>query len=439
MGWKLSIPANEPERVAAVRSYQLLDTAPEIAYDEITELAAQICQCPVAVIGLIDESRDWKKSAYGVSPDQCTSPRELSICSSTICGSDLIVCPDLTIDERYRDNPTVAGPPNLRFYCGMPLINPQGYALGTLCVVDFQPREINIEQMEAIRRLSHQAVSQLELRRSVLELERRMAELAEARREAEQERERSDRLLLNILPRVVAEELRANEQVVPRYHESVTIMFGDFEGFSRLTEQIEPKSLIEQLDQFFSAFDAIAERHRLEKLKTIGDAYMCVGGLPEPNRTHDVDACLAALSLIEFMRRTNMQRERLHLPRWELRIGIHSGPVMAGVVGKSKFIYDIWGDAVNIAARLEAAGGAGRINVSDVVQTRVRPLMEFEPRGAVEVKNKAPINMHFLTRIKPEFSRDPEGLRPNDAFHRECEKLFPGYRTVAETGMRLSM
>lgn len=431
MGWMMPIPADEAARLAAVKSYQLLDTAPEIAYDEITELAAQICQCPVAVIGLIDETRDWKKSAYGFPPDQCTMPRDLSICSATICGSDLIVCSDLSKDERYRDNPVVTGEPKLRFYCGMPLINPQGYALGTLCVVDFQPREITIQQMEAMRRLSHQAVSQFELRRSVLELERRMAELNEARREADKQRERSDRLLLNILPRAVAEELRANEEVVPRYHESVTIMFADFEGFSRLAERIEPKSLIEQLDQFFSAFDAIADRHRMEKLKTIGDAYMCVGGLPEPNRTHDVDACLAALSMIEFMRRTNAQRDRLHLPRWELRIGVHNGPVMAGVVGKSKFIYDVWGDAVNIAARLEGAGGAGRINVSDTVFSRVRSLMEFEPRGAVEVKNKPPINMHFLSRIKPEFSRDPEGLRPNDAFHRECEKLFPGYRAVA--------
>lgn len=431
MEWRASIPANESERLAAVKSYHLLDTAPEIAFDEITELAAQICQCPVAIIGLVDETRDWKKSAYGFPPDLCTGPRELSICSSIICGNDLVVSSDLTKDERFRENSMVTGEPNIRFYCGMPLINPQGYALGTMCVVDFQPRELTFEQTEAVRRLSHQVVSQFELRRSVLELGRRMAELAEARREAEQQRERSDRLLLNILPRAVAEELRANEQVVPRYHESVTIMFADFEGFSRLTERIEPKSLIEQLDQFFSAFDAIAERHRLEKLKTIGDAYMCVGGLPEPNRTHDVDSCLAALSFLEFMRRTNAQREKLHLPRWDLRIGIHSGPVMAGVVGKSKFIYDVWGDAVNIAARLEAAGGAGRINVSDVVRNRVRPLMEFEPRGAVEVKNKAPISMHFLTRIKPEFSRDAEGLRPNDAFHHECERLFPGYRAAA--------
>ena len=431
MGWTAPRPANDAERVAAVKSYRLLDTAPEIAYDEITELAAQICQCPVAVIGLVDETRDWKKSTYGMPPDFRSIPRELSICSTTICGANLVISSDLSKDERYRDNPTVSGEPNLRFYCGVPLINPQGYALGTICVVDFQPRELTFEQTEAVRRLSHQVVSQFELRRSMLELERRMAELAEARGEAERERERSERLLLNILPRVIADELRTKESVTPRYHESVTVMFADFEGFSRLAERIEPNRLLEQLDQFFSAFDAIAERYRLEKLKTIGDAYMCVGGLPEPNRTHPIDACLAALSFLEFMRKTNAQRDKLHLARWEIRIGLHSGPVMAGVVGQHKFIYDVWGDAVNVAARLETAGAAGRVNVSDTVHHRVRSLMEFESRGAVEVKNKAPINMHFLTRIKPEFSRDPEGLRPNEAFHRECERLFPGYKAVA--------
>jgi class 3 adenylate cyclase len=428
VGWIAPIPANDAERVAALRSYHLLDTEPEIAYDEISELAAQICQCPIAVIGLIDETRDWNKSKYGLPADFSAMPREMTICAATICGSDLVLSPDLTKDERFRDNPTVTGEPNLRFYCGMPLINPEGYALGTLCVIDFQPHELTFEQMEAIRRLSHQIVTQFELRRAVLELERRMTELAEARREADLARDRSDRLLLNILPRAIAHELKASERVVPRFHESVTIMFADFEGFSRLTERIEPKSLIDQLDQFFSAFDGIAQRHRLEKLKTIGDAYMAVAGLPEANRTHEIDACLTAMAFLDFMRRTNAQRDKLHLPRWELRIGIHSGPVMAGVVGQHKFTYDVWGDAVNVAARLEATGGAGRINVSDTIYNRVRALMEFEPRGAVEIKNKAPINMYFLSRIKPEFSRDADGLHPNDAFHRECEKLFPGYR-----------
>ena len=155
-------------------------------------------------------------------------------------------------------------------------------------------------------------------------------------------------------------------RVTPRFYESATVMFADFQGFTQLTERMDPKGLVEQLDQFFSAFDEITGRQRLEKLKTIGDAYMCAGGLPEVQRTHPVDACLAALELQDYMSRANQQRERLRLPRWELRIGLHTGSVMAGVVGRRKFTYDIWGDAVNVAARMEAAGNAGCIKYEAV-------------------------------------------------------------------------
>jgi adenylate cyclase len=219
--------------------------------------------------------------------------------------------------------------------------------------------------------------------------------------------------------------------VTPRFYESATIMFADFEGFTRLTERMDPKGLVDQLDQFFSAFDAIAEQHRLEKLKTIGDAFMCAGGLPAPTRTHALDACLAALAMQDYMARMNRQRERLHLPRWELRIGLHTGPVMAGVVGQRKFIYDVWGDAVNVAARMEAAGAAGRINLSDATMNRVRALFDFEDRGTVDVKNKGQLRMHFLARIMPALSRDAAGHVPNEAFHREAATLFPGYSAVA--------
>jgi adenylate cyclase len=424
-------PANEADRLLALRSYAILDTGPELAYDEITELAAQICQCPVAVIGFVDETRDWKKSKYGLPPDFTGLPRQISICTTTICGNDILVVPDLTKDERFRNNPTVAGEPYLRFYCGMPLINPEGYALGTLCVVDFQPRELNFEQTEAVRRLSRQVVSQLELRRSLRELDQRMRQLEQMHADIAAERDKSDRLLRNILPDSIARELRDQNRVVPRFYESATIMFADFEGFTRLTERMDPKGLVDQLDQFFSAFDEIAERHRLEKLKTIGDAFMCAGGLPEPTRTHAVDACLGALAMQDYMAKMNRQRERLHLPRWELRIGLHTGPVMAGVVGQRKFIYDVWGDAVNVAARMESAGAAGRINLSEAVMGRVRPLFDFEDRGTIEVKNKGQLRMHYLTRIKPGLSRDEPGYVPSEAFHRESAKLFPGYVTAA--------
>ncbi len=134
------IPEIDAERVAALGTYNIMDSAPEPGYDDITELAAQICQCPVAIINLIDESRTWKKSTCGVSPDRLATPRDMAICSSVICRTDLLVVPDLKTDERCSENPNVAGEPHFRFYCGMPLINPEGYALGSLYVLDFEAR-----------------------------------------------------------------------------------------------------------------------------------------------------------------------------------------------------------------------------------------------------------------------------------------------------------
>jgi adenylate cyclase len=220
----VSIPANESGRLEALRRYQILDTAPEVAYDEITELAAQICGCPVAAIGFVDEAQDWKKSKYGLPANFTGLPREISICSTTICAGNLLRIGDLTKDERFRDNAMVTGPPHLRFYCGMPLVTPDGYALGTLCVMDFQPREISFEQGETVRRLARQVVTQLELRRRVLELDQTLAELRESRAAITEAKVKSEELLLNILPAAIAEELKQHGKVIPRYHDAVTIL-----------------------------------------------------------------------------------------------------------------------------------------------------------------------------------------------------------------------
>lgn len=414
------LPSNEPQRLTALREYRIIDTAPELAYDDLTELAAQIAHCPVAAIGMMDANREWIKSKYGLPADFNELPREMNVCATTICGTDVLLVPDLSKDERFASYPLVSSEPYIRFYCGMPLINPEGYALGTFCIFDFQPRELTFEQVDAVRCLSRQAVAQLELRRNLLELD-------EAKRELESQREKSDKLLLSIFPRPVADELKQRNRVTPRFFDSATILFADFEGFTRLAERLEPKSLVDQLDQYFSALDEIAERHDLEMLKTIGDCYMCVGGLPEPNRSHPLNACLAALEMQDYMAKLNRRREKMRLQHWELRIGIHTGPVMAGVVGRRKFIYDVWGDAVNIASCMEAAGAGGRINVSEAVQARVKSLFEFEPRGSIEAKNKGTLNMSYLSRLKPELSRDAAGLIGNDALRVEAEKLFPRF------------
>jgi adenylate cyclase len=411
-----AIPANESGRLEALRRYQILNTAPEVAYDEITELAAQICGCPVAVIGFVDEAQDWKKSKYGLPANFTGLPREISICSTTICAGNLLHVGDLTKDERFRDNATVTGPPHLRFYCGMPLVTPDGYALGTLCVVDFQPREISFEQGETVRRLARQVVTQLELRRRVLELDQTLAELRESRAAITEAKLKSEELLLNILPAAIAEELKQHGKVIPRHHDAVTILFADFKGFTRLAEVMEPAALIQLLDEYFTKFDELAVAHGMEKLKTIGDAYMCVGGLPETNRTHPIDACLMGLAMQAFADQMKRQRDKFRLPSLELRVGVHTGPVMSGIVGKHKFTYDIWGDAVNIASRLETNGTPGRVNVSESTHHRVKELFVTEARGTIEAKNKGQLAMFFVNRIRPEFSTDAEGRVPDERF-----------------------
>jgi class 3 adenylate cyclase len=301
----------------------------------------------------------------------------------------------------------------------MPLITAEGYALGTLCVIDFEPRELSFQQQEAVRRLSRQAVAQLELRRKLSERDQMLRELDQARAAAEAERQKSERLLLNILPAAVADELKANDKVSPRFYPSVSILLADFKDFTRLVEAIEPAQLVQQLDEFYTKFDEIGAGLRLEKLKTIGDAYMSVGGLPEPNRTHPMDAALAALKIQDHLAKVNRQRERLRLPPWLARIGINTGPVIAGVVGMHKFSYDIWGNAVNVAARLQSAADAGRINVSENTWNQVKSRFECEPRGSIEVKGKGLVPMYFLNRIKPEYSADPSGIVPSENFWRQ--------------------
>lgn len=405
------MPANEAERLAALATYQVLDTPPEFAFDALTELAAEICGCP-ALISLVDERRSWMKSKYGLPETMVECPREITMCSAAICGNDLLYISDLTIDERFQKSPLVTDDPRIQFYCGMPLIDRDGYAIGSLCIIDFKPRELSPSQRGSVRRLAQQAMAHLELRRQLLVRDALVQELSQAKAAAEEARQRSDMLLRSILPEPIAAEMKATGRVEPRYHEAVTVLFADFKGFTRLTESFDPATLLQQLDSNFAHFDEIARANRLETLKIIGDAYVCAGGLAEPNRTHSIDACLAALQVQKFVRDTNRQRQRIQLAPWELRIGVNTGPVIAGIVGKQRFSYEVWGNAVNVAQRLEEACLPGRVNISASTLDKIAPFFETEPRGSVEVKHLGSIDMYFVNRLKPEFSVDAEGCMP---------------------------
>lgn len=210
----------------------------------------------------------------------------------------------------------------------------------------------------------------------------------------EVERQKSDRLLLNILPEEVAEELKTRGYATPRLFESATILFTDFTNFTSLSTTMTPEQLIDELNECFFAFDEICENYGLEKIKTIGDAFMCAGGLPVPNFTHPIDAVLAAMKMFEWLEKRNANNPKAIFR--DMRIGIHIGPVIGGVVGKNKFAFDIWGDAVNLASRLEELGEPGRVNISQVTYEAVKHRFRCEYRGKKEVHNKGLVDMYFI-------------------------------------------
>jgi class 3 adenylate cyclase len=235
-----------------------------------------------------------------------------------------------------------------------------------------------------------------------------------------QEKRVSEKLLLNILPADVADELRAKGIVSPKYFEDVTILFTDFVGFTVSTEKMAAEELVALLHDYFTAFDRIVERYRLEKMKTIGDSYMCLSGLPMRNPAHPVDTVMAALEMLHAVE----ERQRPDRPwQWKVRIGIHTGPVIAGVVGINKFAFDIWGDTVNYSSRMESSGQANRVNLSERTYSRVKDFFECEYRGKVLTKEKREVDMYFVNGILPSLLNGSSEIIP-PAFVRRYNVYF---------------
>jgi guanylate cyclase len=206
------------------------------------------------------------------------------------------------------------------------------------------------------------------------------------------EREKSERLLLNVLPGPIAERLKEGEEVIADAHADVTVLFADLVDFTPLSDRIPPEDLVALLNRVFSAFDDLADRHGMEKIKTIGDAYMAAAGIPTPRPGHADAAAAMSLEVLREVGRTSAEAG-VHL---SVRVGIESGPVVAGVIGRRKFIYDLWGDTVNLASRMESQGVPGAVQVGPRAHRLLRERWRFERRGPVDVKGKGPIVTHLL-------------------------------------------
>jgi histidine kinase len=248
----------------------------------------------------------------------------------------------------------------------------------------------------------------------------RTVELEAARAEAESAHQQSDTLLKNTLPAVIAEELKDTGSARPVLVPSATVLFTDFVGFTEVASRLSPAELVDELEACFNAFDDIMDRWGLEKLKTIGDSYMAVGGLPRRNGTHALDCAMAGLELVAWMTRPRLGGATMP---FKVRVGLHTGPLVAGVIGRRRFAYDVWGDTVNVASRMESSGEPGRVNMSAVTASLVRPWLNLEYRGLVNAKGKGEIEMYFANSLVPAMSVDGAGRVPNDTFRASREAV----------------
>ncbi len=225
-------------------------------------------------------------------------------------------------------------------------------------------------------------------------------EISKQKAEVEKQRSKSDELLLNILPFEVAEELKEKGYTTAKAYDEVTILFSDIKGFTNVAEKMTAQELVKEINIYFSAFDNIMQQFGLEKIKTIGDAYVAAGGLPEKNSATTGNVIEAAIAMQQTIEKLKQERILLDKPYFELRIGIHTGPVVAGVVGIKKFQYDIWGDTVNLAARMEQSGVPGKINISQHTYELVKDQFTCIHRGKIEAKNKGDVDMYFVENLK---------------------------------------
>jgi len=235
------------------------------------------------------------------------------------------------------------------------------------------------------------------------------------------EKDRSDRLADEFLTKKSADQIKSLGKAKWEKYDRATVLFSDIQGFTKIAEEMNPEKLIDELDTFFFHFDSVVERYNIEKIKTIGDAYMAAGGIPRKNSTNPVEVVLAALEMQSYMRELKSTRAKI----WDLRIGIHTGPVIAGVVGHKKMSYDIWGDTVNTASRMESSGTAGKINISGITYGMVKEYFICEYRGKLPVKYKGNIDMYYVNGLRPELSVDLKEI-PNKRFYTKLQLLRLG-------------
>ena len=383
---KAPLPHDEAARLADLKGCAILDTSPERAYDDLTKLASHICGAPIALVSLVDSDRQWFKSKVGLNATQ--TPRDQAFCAHAILEPDILIVPDATADNRFADNPLVVGDPNIRFYAGAPLVTPRGHGLGTLCVIGREPRQLDPAQAEALRVLARQVVTQIELHRTSLKLHEAC--------------EKSDHLLLSVLPPSIADRLKQGEKKIADSFHDASALVAEVVDFSLATAELPPVRQVDVLGQLFCRFDRLAVQHGLQKLKAIGVTYCAIGGVPTPHP----DPVRAAAEMALGMQTEALDIRIDGVGSFCLRIGISCGPVVAGVIGTSLLGYDVWGRTINTAQAMEVSAPPGGIQITEAVYERLGGDFLTEPRGTYYVADLGEVTCHRLKCMRSGKCRD---------------------------------
>jgi len=367
---------NEESRIEEVKRLGILnkDFSDEAKYNSLTQLATIITKSKIGLINILGANIQQCKTNFGFNVVEKTIteeiPREISICQYSLASpKEPLIINDLNSDGRTKNFHKMDFFEGIRFYAGSPLITSKGYSIGTLCVIDSKPKKVNHDQIEGLRILADQVVGMIEQ-----EFETKNGDLVEVKNFENDE---------NIL--------------TTKYFSTSSILFADFVGFTKLVEQMEPGDLIQTLNTFFNGFDKLSKKHKITKVKTIGDCYMCVAGIPKQQKDHAQEICALAFDMLQFVDGINIQHQVLDKPIWKLRIGIHTGPLIAGSTSDS---LDIWGDSVNIASRLESSGEEGKIHISEKTADHLGKNGIFNPRGEINLKNKGIWKTYYLEDLK---------------------------------------
>jgi class 3 adenylate cyclase len=360
---------NEQERLKDLDSLGIVkeDISKDQRFSSLPRLASYLTSCPQAWINIIDKDTQHCKIDYGqnsvLSYMSSEIPRGLTVCQFVLNNNcEPLVIEDCSLDERTKLVAEAGGGGFPKFYAGAPIVSKNGFILGTFCVMDEDARSISHQQLDGLRLLADQFVELLDTRQ------------------------------VETLPVKNDDKLAVNGD----YYSSATILFADFVGFTQKTEEIQPGELLEILSSYFNGFDQIMERFGLKKVKTIGDAYMAIGGVPDKNSDHAIQVCKAAQEMIKYVNGMGVQQEALGKDSWKLRVGINTGPVIAGNTGNN---FDIWGDAVNVASRLESTGVEGKIQISEKTKQFLSENAKLTFREKVHLKNKGEMDTFFLEEI----------------------------------------